>query len=98
MFSFLQTNGRLTKFQATYTPGSSTITQLLEIYNHIQVALDESKEVRFVFCIRQSLAQGDTTQITEDGHNREIINMVQKLSRRQKTKSSPQWQIAKIKL
>ena len=50
VLTFLIENNRLSKFQADYTPKSSTITQLIEIYHHIQTALDSSKEIRFTFC------------------------------------------------
>ena len=49
MFKFLSDEKLLTKFQAAYTPNSSTETQLLDIYHHIISALDGGKDMRFLF-------------------------------------------------
>ena len=50
VFKFLLEHKRIGIFQAAYKPNNSTVTQLIEIYHHIQQALDNSKETRFVFC------------------------------------------------
>ena len=49
MFEYLQENYLLIKYQAAYMPGSSTETQLLELYHMIMEALDGGKEVKFLF-------------------------------------------------
>ena len=46
----LAENKKISINQAAYTPGCSTITQLTEIYHIIQTALDQSKEICFIFC------------------------------------------------
>jgi hypothetical protein len=50
VFEFLVQNKKLSHLQGAYQPGSSTTTQLLELYHTIQEALDEGKDCRFVFC------------------------------------------------
>ena len=49
MFKHLQDNKLLTKFQAAYLPGSSTETQVLEMYHRIVEAMDRGKDIRFLF-------------------------------------------------
>ena len=50
VFNFLIKHKKLSKLQAAYTPNSSTEFQLIEIYNTILQALEEGKQIRFVFC------------------------------------------------
>ena len=49
LYEFLKHKGLLSILQAAYTPGSSTVTQLLEIYHFILSEMDEGKEIRFLF-------------------------------------------------
>ena len=41
--------GHISPTQAAYTPKSSTVTQLLEMYHTITEAMDKGKEIRFLF-------------------------------------------------
>ena len=50
VFNFILDRKKLTKYQAAYTPGSSTESQLLEIYSNITMAMDEKEIIRYVFC------------------------------------------------
>ena len=50
IFHHFTENEKLSRLQAAYTPGSSTVTQLIEIYHIIQQALDNGKDIRFTFC------------------------------------------------
>ena len=49
VFSYLLQENLLSKFQGAYTPNSSTVTQLIDIYHQIQTALDGGKDIRFLF-------------------------------------------------
>ena len=49
MFKYLKENKLLSKYQAAYLPGSSTETQVLEMYHKIIDALDKGKDIRFIF-------------------------------------------------
>ena len=49
IFSYVIENDILTKYQGAYLPNSSTETQVLEIYHRILQALDEGKEIIFLF-------------------------------------------------
>ena len=49
-FNFFLDNNVLTAFELDFVPGYSTIKQLIYIYKTFCKALDEGKEVRYVFC------------------------------------------------
>ena len=49
LFNHCIENDILSKFQSAYQPGDSPVSQLLEIYDVILEAMDEGKDVRFVF-------------------------------------------------
>ena len=48
--NFFRSNNVITAFQSGFVPGGSTVNQLIDIYNTFCKALDESKEVRAIFC------------------------------------------------
>ena len=50
VYNFFHTNKVISILQAAHHKGSSTITQLLEIYNFIAVALDKGMDAHFIFC------------------------------------------------
>ena len=50
LFNYLIENKLLNPFQSGFIKGGSTVNQLVYVYNNICQALDESKEVRAVFC------------------------------------------------
>ena len=50
VFNYLMFTKKLSYLQAAYIPNSSTEYQLVDIYNNICKAMDQGKEVRFVFC------------------------------------------------
>jgi hypothetical protein len=50
MIKYLEDNNRLSSIQAAYRPGYSTTTQLIEVYNFIQNAMDHGKEGVLIFC------------------------------------------------
>ena len=50
VFNFLYSKNKISKLQAAYNPGNSTEFQLLEIYNIVANALENRKDVTFVFC------------------------------------------------
>ena len=49
MYSFLQSNNLLSKYQSGLRPGDSTINQLLSITTEIYEAFENYEEVRAVF-------------------------------------------------
>jgi hypothetical protein len=49
MFNYFRENFLISIWQSGFLPGSSTITQLLELYDQFCKAIDERKEVRIVF-------------------------------------------------
>ena len=49
LFSYLLENNLITPLQSAYQPGNSTTTQLLDLYHQMMTALDEGKELRFIF-------------------------------------------------
>ena len=49
MFNYFRENFLISIWQSGFLPGSSTITQLLELYDQFCRAIDERKEVRIVF-------------------------------------------------
>ena len=50
VFNFFRDHNLLSKFQSGFTPGDSTVNQLVEIYHTFCDALDKKKDVRAVFC------------------------------------------------
>lgn len=50
LHQYLALNSIISPFQSGFQKGDSTINQLLFLNNEIVKALDESKEIRFVFC------------------------------------------------
>ena len=48
-FKYLKSHNLFSKFQAAYMPNSSTESQVLELYHHIQTAMDNGKEIRMFF-------------------------------------------------
>ena len=50
VFNFFLNNNLFYKFQSGFTPGHSTIHQLIEIYHKICLALEEEKHICIVFC------------------------------------------------
>ena len=48
-FNFIRDHRLITKFQSGFTPGNSTINQLVHVYHLLCEALDKKKEVRVVF-------------------------------------------------
>lgn len=50
LHNFLLENNVITPFQSGFTPGDSTVNQLVDLYNTFSRALDEGKEVRVIFC------------------------------------------------
>ena len=49
IFMYLLDSSLVAKYQAAYLPISSTEMQVIELYHKIQEALDEDKDVRFLF-------------------------------------------------
>jgi hypothetical protein len=49
VFNFFIRNNLLSKYQSAFMPGSSTIRQMLELYHQIQTAMDNSRDMRFIF-------------------------------------------------
>ena len=47
---YLLHNVLLTLYQSGFTPGDSTVNQLIYLYNMFCAAVDDGKEVRVVFC------------------------------------------------
>ena len=50
VFNYFQDNNILTVLQSGFVPGDSTVNQLPDLYNTFCKSLDDSKEVRAVFC------------------------------------------------
>ena len=50
LYNFLTENKLITPLQSGFTPGDSTVYQLIDIYDTICSAMDDGKEVRAVFC------------------------------------------------
>ena len=50
VFNYLHSKNKLSHLQAAYNPGNSTEFQLLEIYHIVAKALEDRKDVSFVFC------------------------------------------------
>ena len=50
VFNYFRDNNILTALQSGFVPGDSTVNQLLDLYNTFCKSLDDSKEVRAVFC------------------------------------------------
>ena len=50
MFNFFFSNNLFYKFQSEFTPGHSTLHQLIEIYLNICIVLEEKKHICLVFC------------------------------------------------
>ena len=50
MYNFFEEMKSLSPLQAAYRPQSSTVTQLIELYDFIQKSMDEGKECVFLFC------------------------------------------------
>jgi hypothetical protein len=50
VFNYFNKNNLLTHLQSGFTPGDSTVCQLADSYNTFCSALDNSKEVRVIFC------------------------------------------------
>ena len=50
LFNFLKEHYVITTLQSGFAPGDSTANQLVDIYNMVCKALDESKEIRAIFC------------------------------------------------
>ena len=49
IFNYLYENNMLSQMQSGFLPGRSTVTQLLEMYDHFCKCLDSKKEQRIVF-------------------------------------------------
>jgi len=49
LFNYFKENFLLSIWQSGFIPGSSTVTQLVEIYNEFCKAIDNGKEIRVVF-------------------------------------------------
>ena len=50
MFNFFFSNNLFYKFQSEFTPGHSTLHQLIEIHLNICIVLEEKKHICLVFC------------------------------------------------
>lgn len=50
VFNYFRDNFLLSIFQSGFTPGDSTVNQLVNLYHILCEALDKKKEVRIVFC------------------------------------------------
>ena len=50
VFNYFRDNFLLSVFQSGFTPGDSTVNQLVNLYHILCEALDKKKEVRIVFC------------------------------------------------
>ena len=49
LYNFFKTNFLITVWQSGFIPGSSTVTQLVELYDQFCKAVDQGKEIRIVF-------------------------------------------------
>ncbi len=49
-YTYLTDHKLMTPFQSGFTPGDSTVNQLIDIYDTICSALDDGKDVRAIFC------------------------------------------------
>ena len=49
VYNHFRDNALINKWQSGFLPGSSTVTQLLEMYNQFYSAIDEGKDVRIVY-------------------------------------------------
>ena len=49
VYNFLRDNSFISPLQSGFTPGDSTVNQLLDLYNTFCKALDEGKEIRIIF-------------------------------------------------
>ena len=50
LFNYFRDNFLISVYQSGFTPGDSTVNQLIQIYHMLCNALDKKKEVRIVFC------------------------------------------------
>ena len=50
MFNFFFSNNLFYKFQSGFTPGHSTLHQVIDIYHNICIALEEETHICLVFC------------------------------------------------
>ena len=50
VFNYFRDNFLISLYQSGFTPGDSTVNQLVQIYHLLCDALDKKKEVRIVFC------------------------------------------------
>ena len=50
LFNYVRDHDILSALQSGFTPGDSTVNQLIDLYNTFCKSLDEGKEVRAVFC------------------------------------------------
>jgi hypothetical protein len=50
LFNYLRDNLKITMHQSGFTPGDSTINQLVLLYNSFAEALDKKKDIHIVFC------------------------------------------------
>ena len=50
LFNYVRDHDILSALQSRFTPGDSTVNQLIDLYNTFCKSLDEGKEVRAVFC------------------------------------------------
>jgi hypothetical protein len=49
-YNYFNSNNLLTPLQSGFTPGDSTVCQLIDLYNTFCSALDDGKEIRVIFC------------------------------------------------
>ena len=49
VYNHFMDNKLISPWQSGFIPGSSTITQLLELYNQFSCAAEQSKDIRIVF-------------------------------------------------
>ena len=50
LFNYVRDHDILSALQSGFTPGDSTVNQLIDLYNTFCKSLDEGKVVRAVFC------------------------------------------------
>ena len=50
MYNFLLQHKIITSLQSGFTPGDSSVYQLIDLYNTFTKAIDDGKEIRTVFC------------------------------------------------
>ncbi len=50
LYTYLANHKLITPLQSGFTPGDSTVNQLIDIYDTICSASDDGKEVRAIFC------------------------------------------------